>query len=171
MLSGGWSFFSPWFWKWSHGFLISPEKKVVDDLTWKEAPRFRLHACWCRFASVHGYRGRRRRGAGDQSDQTRTRPVFWSTKVPLSFFVMLRQSIGAFGAVVFFQGKPKPMGFFLTNKKTTIQQQIYIQLGPGKVLACWSLPFPPLQNGQVCLYCGVTPMESLRILILRSSSP
>lgn len=108
---------------------------------------------------------------GDQSDQTRTRPVFWSTKVPLSFFVMLRQSIGAFGAVVFFQGKPKPMGFFLTNKKTTIQQQIYIQLGPGKVLACWSLPFPPLQNGQVCLYCGVTPMESLRILILRSSSP
>ena len=35
------------------------------------------------------------------------------------------------------------MGFFLTKQKNTIQQQIYIQLGPGKALACWSLPSPP----------------------------
>ena len=76
-------------------------------MTWKEAPRFRLHACWCRFASVHGYRCRRRR----------TR--FLIHQSPPEFtVVMLRQSIGSFGAVVFFlKENQNTMGFFLTNKK------------------------------------------------------
>ena len=129
------------FGKYPYGFLVSSyhpqvfvftlEKSRVDFDS-QEAPRFRLHACWCRFASVHGYRCRRRRTV-DFRHRHGPDPFFDPPKSPWVYSRdALRQSMGALGAVPFFLGTKNPWVFSLLTKKRRYNNKFISSLDPER---------------------------------------